>query len=294
MATLDISTLDYAEIARNEKRRQSPNRWIAALMIFLSLLWLSPFYYLVVSVLKSPEEYASKPPLALPDGFMPLFGNMAEAWSTAKMGWGLFNSIQYGTIGAVVAVFLATMAAHGLSRFEFRGRTFWFMLIFAGTVFPFQMYLIPLFFSYLQVGLLDTRIGMILFYTAICIPFPVLVMKSYLSQMSREMDEAARMDGCSEFRLFFSIVLPNCWGPFVALFLLQFTWIWNDLIFSTVLTQTAENRSVMSALQVFQGAYAKTSQTVVMSASLLASIPTVILFFLLRKHFMQGLQVSGR
>ncbi|MBV7393473.1 carbohydrate ABC transporter permease [Mameliella sediminis] len=291
--SIDLKALDYDAIARRERRQHSPNRAVAALMILLSLLWLAPFYYLVVSVLKSPEEYAAKPPLALPDGIWPLWANLSEAWTTAKMGYGLMNSMLYGTVGAVLAVFIATMAAHGLSRFQFRGRTFWFMLLFSGTVFPFQMYLIPLFFSYLKLGLLDTRFGMILFYTAICIPFPVLVMKSFLSQMSTEMDEAARMDGCSELRLFFSIVLPNCAGPFVALFLLQFTWIWNDLIFSTVLTQSAEVRSVMSTLQVFQGAYAKSSQTVVMAASLLASIPTVVLFFALRKHFMQGFQAKG-
>lgn len=292
--SVDLQSLDYDAIARKEARSQKSNRLVVVLMGLLSLLWLAPFYYLVVSVFKTPEEYAAKGPLELPDGFAPIWMNLAEAWTTAKMGFGLMNSALYGSVGAVLAVFFATMAAHGLSRFDFKGRTFWFMLIFAGTVFPFQMYLIPLFFTYMRMDLLDTRLGMILFYTAICIPFPVLVMKSYLSQLSREMDEAARMDGCSEFRLFFSIVLPNCTGPFIALFLLQFTWIWNDLLFSTVLTQSAEIRSVMSALQVFQGAYSESSQTVVLSASLLASLPTIILFFLLRKHFLQGLQVSGR
>lgn len=264
---------------------------VTAVMVALSLLWLMPFYYLAVSVLKTKSEYVDKHPLSLPDGVAPLFANLTEAWDTARMGYGMANSLLYGSVGAAAAVFIATMAAHGLSRFSFSGRTFWFMLIFAGTVFPFQMYLIPLFFSYLELGLLNTRTGMILFYTAICIPFPVLVMRSYLSQMSFELDEAARMDGCSEPRLFFSIILPNCTGPFVALFLLQFTWIWNDLIFSTVLTQSVEVRAVMSSLQVFQGAYSRTSQTVVMAASLLASLPTVVLFFALRRYFMQGLQV---
>ena len=291
---VDLERLDYRALERAENRRQPSNRGILVLMLVLSILWLAPFYYLVVSVLKSPAEYIEKAPLALPGGVAPLIGNIAEAWTTAKMGYGLANSVLYGLTGSAAAVFIAAMAAHGLARFEFRGRTFWFMLIFAGTVFPFQMYLIPLFFSYLKFGLLDTRAGMILFYTAICIPFPTLVLRSHLSQLSREMDEAARMDGCSELRLFLSIVLPNCTGPLVALFLLQFTWIWNDLIFSTVLTQSVEVRSVMSTLQVFQGAYAKSSQTVVMTASLLASLPTVILFFALRRYFMQGLQVTGR
>ncbi|WP_227286913.1 carbohydrate ABC transporter permease [Boseongicola sp. H5] len=290
---VDLSTLDYGAIARTEARRNRENKGVFVLMMVLSIAWLAPFYYLIVSVLKSPAEYVASHPLALPSGIMPLFANVTDAWVEARMGFGVLNSLLYGVVGAGVAVFIAIMAAHGLARYRYSGRTFWFMLIFAGTIFPFQMYLIPLFFTYLELGLLDTRIGMILFYTAICIPFPVLVMRNYLTQMSSEMDEAARMDGCSEFRLFFSIILPNCKGPFIALFLLQFTWIWNDLIFSTVLTQRVEVRSVMSTLQVFQGAYADVSQTVVMAASLLASLPTVVLFFVLRRHFMQGLQVSS-
>ena len=101
------------------------------------------------------------------------------------------------------------------------------------------------------------------------------------------------MDGCSELCLFRSIVLPNCRGPFVALFLLRFTWIWNDLIFSTAITRSTEIRSVMSMLPVFQVAYAEIGKTVTMAASLLTSLPGVNFFFLLRKQFMQGWQVSA-
>lgn len=160
-------------------------------------------------------------------------------------------------------------------------------------VFGPMVFLSLLFSSYLKFGFLNTRSGMIPFCTAICIPFPVLTMRTYLTQMSREVDEAARMDGCSELCLFRSIVLPNCRGPFVALFLLRFTWIWNDLLFSTVMTRSAEIRSVMSMLQVFQVAYAEIGKTVTMAASLLTSLPGVNLFFLLRKQFMQGWQVSA-
>ena len=123
-------------------------------------------------------------------------------------------------------------------------------------------------------------------------PFPVLVLRNFMGQLNREMDEAARMDGASDWRVFLSIVLPNCKGPMLALFLLQFTWIWNDLLFSTVLGNTPEIRSVMNALQVFQGAYASVGPNISLTGALMASIPTVLLFFLLRRHFMAGLGVS--
>ena len=174
----------------------------------------------------------------------------------------------------------------------FPRKNLWFLLIFAGTVFPFQMYLIPLFFGYQWANLLNTRLGMCLFYTAICIPFPVLVLRNYMNGLSREIDEAARMDGASEFTVFLRIVLPNVTGPMAAVFLLQFTWVWNDLLFSTILANRPETRSIMNALLVFQGSYSQNGPNIVMTAALLASLPSVALFVLLRRHFMEGLHVS--
>lgn len=164
--------------------------------------------------------------------------------------------------------------------------------LFYRYVFPFQMYLIPLFFGFQWAGLLNSRLGMCLLYTAICIPFPVLVLRTYMNGLSREMDEAARMDGAREFTVFFRIVLPNVIGPMAAVFLLQFTWIWNDLLFSTILANRPETRSIMNALLVFQGSYSQQGPNIVMTGALIASIPTVVLFFLLRRHFMEGLRVS--
>ena len=288
-----VDTIDFDAIERRERRRGAGGWGAVLIAALVSLIWLAPFYYLLVSVFKSSAEYGSGNPLALPQGLAPIIDNATRVWVDAQLASALFNSATYGLIGASVAIFIAAMAAFGLTRLDFSGRTFWFMLIFSGTVFPFQMYLIPLFFTYQQIGILNTRFGMILFYSAICVPFPVLVLRNFMAQLNREMDEAARMDGANDWRVFLSIVLPNCKGPMLALFLLQFTWIWNDLLFSTVLGNTPEIRSVMNALQVFQGAYASVGPNISLTGALIASIPTVMLFFLLRRHFMSGLSVSA-
>ncbi|MBV9220866.1 MAG: carbohydrate ABC transporter permease [Methylobacteriaceae bacterium] len=288
----DVASFDLQAAARRERRQTTRNRAVLAAGLVLSLLWIVPFYYLAVSVFKTNAEYGSGNPLALPQSLSPLVENVLDAWSRTKMAYGLFNSALYGLCGAGAAVFLAALAAYGLARIDFRGKTFWFLLIFSGTVFPFQMYLIPLFISYSKLGLVNTRLGMILFYTAICIPFPVLVLRNYMAQLPREMDEAARVDGCSEWRIFRSIVLPNCLRPMMALFLIQFTWVWNDLLFSMVLTSREEVRSVMNGLMVLQGGYAATTPNVVMAATLIASLPTLVLFLALRRFFMEGLKIS--
>jgi ABC-type glycerol-3-phosphate transport system permease component len=288
-----VDTLDLDAIARRERQAKGSTWFALAVSALVSLIWLTPFYYLIVTVFKTTEEYTASDPFAPPQGLWPIVLNAETAWSEATMAFGMANSALYGAVGAGLAVFIAAMAAYGLTRLDYRGKNAFFMIIFAGTVFPFQMYLIPLFFVYGRTHLLNTHFGMLLFYTAICVPFPTLVMKNYMSGLSREMDEAARMDGASEFTVFLRIVLPNAIGPMVATFLLQFTWIWNDLLFSTVLGNQPEVRSIMNSLQVFQGSYAATGPNVVLTAALIASLPSIALFFVLRRHFMAGLTVSG-
>ncbi|WP_199102981.1 carbohydrate ABC transporter permease [Aquitalea sp. ASV11] len=270
----------------------SPPRWGKALCgLAIALLWLLPFSYVLLAIFKSTAEYAASPPLSLPEGVSPLQENIRMAWEQGDMAQAMLNSSLYAAVGASLAVLLAAMAAYPLARMQFRHRNLWFLLLFAGTVFPFQMYLIPLFFGFQWAELLDTHLGMCLLYTAICIPFPVLVLRNYMQNLSLEIDQAARLDGASEFMLFWRIILPNLRGPMSAVFLLQFTWIWNDMLFSSVLGNSPETRSIMNALLVFQGSYAQSGPNIMLTAAVLASLPTLLLFGLLRRQFMQGLQV---
>ncbi|GLS19982.1 permease [Labrys miyagiensis] len=289
---IENTPFEEALIRKPPVRRTGMGRRAVFVFAFIcALAWLAPFYYLAISIFKTTEEYAHNDALSLPEGVSPIWSNLEQAWTQANMASAFFNSALYGVVGAGLAVFFAAMAAFALARLNFGGKNFWFMLIFLGTIFPFQMYLIPLFFGYQHAGILNTRWGMLLLYTAICVPFPALVLRSHMSQISREVDEAARMDGAQEFRIFWSIILPNCSGSLVALFLLQFTWIWNDLLFSMVLGNRPEIRSIMNALQVFQGNYAAYGPNVALAASLLASIPPLAAFAFLRRHFMEGLKV---
>ncbi|WP_287877522.1 carbohydrate ABC transporter permease [Aquitalea sp.] len=270
----------------------SPPRWGKALCgLALALLWLLPFSYVLLAIFKSTAEYAASAPLSLPEGVSPLLENIRMAWQQGDMAQAMLNSSLYAAVGASLAVLLAAMAAYPLARMHFRHRNLWFLLLFAGTVFPFQMYLIPLFFGFQWAELLDTHLGMCLLYTAICIPFPLLVLRNYMQNLSLEIDQAARLDGASEFILFWRIILPNLRGPMSAVFLLQFTWIWNDMLFSSVLGNSPETRSIMNALLVFQGSYAQSGPNIMLTAAVLASLPTLLLFVLLRRQFMQGLRV---
>ena len=290
---VDLTNPDFIASLKARESRGSRNGLAGfTVTALLMVAFLTPFYYLFVSIFKTTKEYARKDVLALPDSLLPFIDNAVQAWTLAGMSEAMLNSLTYSIFGSLLAVGLAAAAAYGLTRLKLRSANGWFMVIFAGTLFPFQMYLVPLFFGYQRLGLINTWFGMLLIYTAICIPFPLLVLRNSFSAISKEVDEAARIEGASEWRVFRSMIVPNAKGPLVALCLLQFTWIWNDLLFSSILASRVEVRSIMTALQSLQGTYAATGPNVVVTASLITSIPTVILFVALRKHFMSGLQLS--
>lgn len=291
---VDLTDRRFVEalIAKERQKSRPRGRWVLLPIIVLTIAYLLPFYYLVVTVFKTTPEYEQKGVLELPASLTPFLDNVVQAWSIAHLGQAGFNSLTYGVVGAGFAVAFAAAAAYGMTRLNLLGANGWFMLIFTGTLFPFQMYLVPLLFGYQRLGIVNTWLGMALLYTAVCIPFPLLVLRNSFSGISREIDEAARVEGASEWRIFRSIIIPNSIGPLVALFLLQFTFIWNDLLFSSILANGIEVRSVMVALQSLQGTYSTIGPNVVITATLISSVPTVLLFIALRRYFMSGLQLD--
>ena len=293
---VDISNQQFISgLIEKEKRVQrTGGRWLVIPILVLTIAYLTPLYYLFVTVFKTTQEYALKGVLELPSSLAPIVDNTIQAWSIANLGQAAMNSLSYALVGAVLAVSFAAAAAYGMTRLHLLGANGWFMLIFTGTLFPFQMYLVPLLFGYQRIGLVNTWFGMLLVYVAICIPFPLLVLRNSFSAISREVDEAARIEGASEWRVFISMIVPNAIGPMIALFLLQFTFIWNDLLFSSILANGIEVRSVMVALQSLQGTYSTLGPNVVITATLISSIPTVLLFVALRKYFMAGLQLGTK
>lgn len=281
-------------IEKERKAQRVGGRWLVFPVIALAVAYLTPLYYLLVTVFKTSEEYARKGVLELPDSLAPIVANTVQAWTVSHLGTAALNSLSYALVGAALAVGIAAMAAYGMTRLNLLGANGWFMLIFTGTLFPFQMYLVPLLFGYQRVGLINTWTGMLLLYVALCVPFPLLVLRNSFSAITKEVDEAARIEGASEWRVFTSMIVPNAVGPMIALFLLQFTFIWNDLLFSSILANGIEVRSVMVALQSLQGTYSTIGPNVVITASLISSIPTVLLFVALRKYFMAGLQLGTK
>jgi ABC-type glycerol-3-phosphate transport system permease component len=270
-----------------------PGRWfIWMLLVPLGLLWLLPFWSLIITPMKTTGEYFRVSVWALPQNPANIFLNLETAWETGGLGPGFLASLLYGVVGAGLAIVFASLGAYAITRLRIPAAFFWFMLVFSGTIFPFQMYLIPLFQAYINVGLYDTWLGLILFYTAIAIPFCLFVMRGFFSTVPAELQEAARLDGCRDFGVYRRIFMPLARGPIAVLFLFQFTWIWNDLIFGLTLAKSDGIRPIMPSLLGMQGIYAQNGPPTVLAGALVATLPTVALFLFLRRYMIKGLTLT--
>ena len=253
------------------------------------MAWVTPLVMVVLSSMKTPIEQSQSGIMALPENAAMILDNVTSAAELSGIGKGIVSSLIYALVGSLTAVIAASSAAYSIAMLKIRFPFFWFLLIYSGTVFPFQMYLMPLFGMYQTVGLYDTRAGMLLFYSAITVPFCLFVFRNYFNGMEREVIEAASLDGASSFRPTCALCFPWRKAPAFFLFVTQFSWIWNDFLFGQVLAKSDDVRPVMTSLALLSGTYGTGTIPQQMAGALTASIPTLILFFALQKHFMQGL-----
>jgi multiple sugar transport system permease protein len=252
----------------------------------LAAIWLFPILISFASALKSPNDFITSRFYR-----MPLKVNFIENLNTAATSFALMrhyaNSLLYAVAGTLGCILISSTAAYGISVVKPKFSFLIFVLIYAGTVFPFQMYLLPLYRIYISTNLYDTRIGMILFYATICTPFATFVYRGHFMSISHEIRESAMIDGCSAWSAFPLIYAPLLRVPTAVVTVFQAMWIWNDLLFGMVLSQGPSVRPVMVSIAQIAGEGGG-NLTVLMSAVLVTSIPTLTLFVCLRNYFIQG------
>ncbi len=257
----------------------------------LVIVWLLPLGISIMTAFKSSVEYAQTARWELPK-HSALAENLKFAWTTGKLGASFVRSLFYASVGAGLAILMASLAGYSLVQLKIWNAFFWFLLIYSGTIFPFQMYLLPLFYFYQKTNLYDTQMGMLFFYTAIAIPFCLFVLRNHFTTISSEIIEAAKMDGLSNFGIYLRMYMPLSVAPIAALFLFQFTWIWNDLLFGITLAKSADVRPIMAGLASLRGSYSADNTPAVLAGALLASLPTVIIFVLLGRYLLRGMTLT--
>ncbi|MFI6344202.1 carbohydrate ABC transporter permease [Streptomyces sp. NPDC050560] len=261
------------------------------LVALVSVLWLVPTWLVVVNAFTPAGTYTGAPRwwFASPG----LLDNVRAAFTSADVGRGLLNTLLYAAVGAAVAVLIAALASFAVVVMPVRRPGVWFWGIFIGTVLPLQTFVSPLFTGYAKTGLYDTRYGMVLIYVALTIPFAFFVNRNFMMTVPREIAEAAQLDGVNWPRMFWRIHLPLARSALLAAFIFQFTWIWNDLLFGITLSLSPNVRPVMATLADLNGNYSTVGPPVVLAGALVASVPTVVLFFVFQRFFVNSLRLTS-
>jgi multiple sugar transport system permease protein len=261
-----------------------------AILAVAGVLWLLPVYVLVVNGSKAPTDYDTRAAW-LPDGFA-LVPNVLAALQLTGLADSLLSTVIYSLVAPALAVLVGAAAGFGIVALRLRHGFAWFVVIFGGTVFPLQMILLPLFDGFSRTGLYDSRLGMLAVYTVISVPFSAFVMRNFFSGVAHSVFEAAVLDGATTWRIFTRIYLPMASSALAAVFILQATFIWNDLLLGLTLTQTDEVRPIVTTLAAMQNTYGGAQPSVILAAALVVSLPTVVLFLCTQRFFGRGLALG--
>ena len=263
------------------------------ILIILSVIWIFPLVSVLTMVVKSPDEFDTMRFWKLPKlKRMPanITFNFTYAWGKSKLGEKMLNSMIFALIAGIGSAFIASIGGYALVHLKLKGPQSWFIGIFIGNIFPFQMFLIPLYLFLNTLGLFDTRLGMSAVYVGICIPFALFVYRNYAFTLPTELFDAARVDGASKWGAYLRMFLPMSIPAFAVIFCFQFIWTWNDLLFGLVLTERF--RPIMAGLERLQGARGGVPATVLISGAVMASIPTIIILMSMQKFFIRGFTLT--
>jgi glucose/mannose transport system permease protein len=276
------------------RRRLDPSRIaIYALLILFAVIFLIPVYVLVISSLKSFNEVQDLSRMWLPPREL-YFKTFAEAWSGIPeqglrgLGPNMLNSIKLTIPATILSAMLGSINGYILSKWKFRGSRVLFFVMLFGMFIPYQSVLIPLTQTLGRIGLGGTLWGLILVHVVYGIPITTLIFRNYYAEVPTDLIEAARIDGAGLLGVYRRVLFPLSLPGFVVVIIWQFTNIWNEFLFAVSILQRPEMQPITVALRNLSGSQIK-EWNIVMAGTLIAAIPTLLIYIILGRYFIRGL-----
>lgn len=257
-----------------------------ALLGLLASLVLIPVLWMVSTAFKSYGETIAKPPRWIPQQIS--FEAFGRLWSEYPFGTYFKNSFVIVLFSMAVSVFASCLAGYGLTRFKFRGRNSLMTFILVTQMFPSVMLLVPFYSIIGKMHLLDTHLGLILVYISFTVPFCTWTMLGFFRALPLDLDEAARIDGCNSWQCFSRIILPLTLPGIASTSIYAFITSWNEYMFAFILTSRPEMKTLSVGIAEMNG-FQQIRWNDMMTASLMASLPLILLFICLQKYFVSGL-----
>jgi len=281
------------EVRNYHKERQMwavkiPRAILHFCLIIVGFVMVMPFLWMLSTSLKFPNEIFSYPPTWIPNRFR--FENYVDVFTLVPFGQYYINSIMVALSVTSIVLVSSSLAAFAFSRLNFRGRDTLFMTYLATLMIPFPVLLIPNFLIVREFGWYDIYMALILppAFSAIA----TFLYRQAFKGIPKELDDAARIDGASSWRIWWHVIMPNAGPVTAALGIFTFLGNWNEFLWPLVVTNSSDMRTIPVGLSSFQGQY-NVRWELLMSAAVIALLPVVIVFLLAQKWIIRGVTISG-
>ena len=261
------------------------NGAIQALLLVNAFVMIYPLVVMVLSSFKTNAEIFTSP-FAPPASFSP--ANVEKVLTDTNFVRYLANSVGVTAASILLILVFSTMAAYAIARYEFRFNSLILMFFLSGMTVPLKLAIIPLFIQLDTLHLIDTYAGLVLVYVAMGIPSAIFIMTGFLRSLPRELEESARIDGASEWKVMTAIMLPLARPALVIVAIQNAVPIWNDFFFPLILINSDDHKTLPQGLTVFMGEFT-TNWGVLFTGLSLAALPITLLYLVLSRQFIAGI-----
>lgn len=260
-----------------------------SILIVATIVALAPTAFMILTSLKSQAEYTFNK-VGWPQAFV-LDHFHSVLFESGFIGW-MGNSIILASGAVALSTIVSCLGAFAIARMQFAGRSLLFSVGTSLMAIPPVVMIVPLFVLYTQLRLISTYEGAILIYAGLITPFSVYLLTSFFRTLPREIFESARIDGAGDFLILRKIVIPLSLPALLTLVVVNALYVWNDLLIAIIFLQDDSKRTLMAGISVFQGRYGD-QIPLTMAGMAFASAPMVILYLTFQKHYIQGLMAGS-
>ncbi|GAB4440725.1 MAG: carbohydrate ABC transporter permease [Anaerolineae bacterium] len=270
----------------NSRSKLTFNMVVFAVLCVGAALSMIPMLYMAGTAFKGQAYIQEVPPRLIPERFTLV--NFETAFTARNFGRAFVNSMGVAVSVTALVTTLTAMMAYAFARFEFRGKNLIFYTILAMMMVPAMMFIIPQFMVARALSLLDSLPGLVLVYTAGAMAFNTFLLRGFFESLPRELEESALMDGANHFTIFTRIIVPLSTPALSTVAVFSFLGAWDEYVWALTVITDAEKRTLPIAIANFRGVHA-TDWGLIFAASLVAVVPTIIIFVLFQRYFVQGL-----
>lgn len=256
----------------------------------LVLVYSIPAFGVIITSFKTNREISRQGLWTAPDNIQ--FDNYRVAWNSGNLKTYTVNSFKVTIPATITSILFGVLTGYVLSKLPFRGSQALFIFVVAGMFYPPQIVLIPLFRLFNKIKLYDTLWPMIIVHSAFGLPICTLLMRNFFATVPNALREAAIIDGANEGQILLRVMLPLSLPALAVLATLQFTWIWNDFLWPLIFTQSDTKRTIMVGIITMRGQYS-VAWGVQGAMSVIASIPTLLIFVFFQRYFIRGLTLGA-